>query len=126
MGRIRSDRVVRLPKPSIKEYALACPQGGRPPMHGKGFRFANPETWPEAAITTVTTVTDTTDYGKALSAEGAQAVHTRSRWETYRTPGRRTAASTKALGMMSLLERRASVYAQTSGTVVLRHRTLSP
>ncbi|MFI7453666.1 hypothetical protein ACIBQX_39670 [Nonomuraea sp. NPDC049714] len=140
----------------MKEYALACPQGGRPPMHGKEFRFANPETWPEAAITTVT---DTTNYGKAeaqawdrvhprpgracrsahrararchrfggggpVGGGGAGGADTRSRWGTYRPPGRRTAASTTALGMMSLLERRASVYAPTSGTVVLRHRTLS-
>ncbi|MFF8193590.1 transposase, partial [Streptomyces bobili] len=45
VGRIRSDRVMRLPKPSPKEYALAYPQGGRPPKHGKEFRFAKPETW---------------------------------------------------------------------------------
>jgi hypothetical protein len=50
VGRIRSDRAMRLPKPSLKEYALAYPQGGRPPKHGKEFRFAKPETWPEAAI----------------------------------------------------------------------------
>ncbi|WP_420865752.1 transposase [Actinomadura welshii] len=149
MGRIRGDRVVRLPKPSIKEYALACPQGGRPPKHGKEFRFANPETWPEAAITTVS---DTTNYGKTeaqawdrvhprpgracrsahrararchrfggggpVGGGGAGGADTRSRWGTYRPPGRRTAASTTAIGMTSLLERRASVYAPTSGTVV--------
>lgn len=62
VGRIRSDRVMRLPKPSLKEYSLAYPQGGRPPKHGKEFRFAKPETWPEAAITTAT---DTANYGKA-------------------------------------------------------------
>ena len=53
---------MRLPKPSIKGYALAYPEGGRPPKHGKEFRFASSETWPEAAITTVT---DTANYGKA-------------------------------------------------------------
>jgi hypothetical protein len=67
VGRISSDRVMRLPKPSIKEYALACPQGGRPPKHGKEFRFANPETWPEAAIGTVT---DTTNYGRPKPRSG--------------------------------------------------------
>ncbi|MWA08203.1 transposase [Streptomyces sp. BA2] len=30
VGRLRSDRVLRLPKPTIKEYAAAYPQGGRP------------------------------------------------------------------------------------------------
>lgn len=73
VGRIRSDRVMRLPKPSLKEYSLAYPQGGRPPKHGKEFRFANPETWPEPAITTVT---DTTNYGKA-EAQARDRVHPR-------------------------------------------------
>lgn len=68
VGRIRSDRVMRLPKPSPKEYALAYPQGGRPPKHGKEFRFAKPETWPEAAITT--------NYGKA-EAQAWDRVHPR-------------------------------------------------
>ncbi|MEU1117062.1 MULTISPECIES: NF041680 family putative transposase [unclassified Streptomyces] len=73
VGRIRSDRVMRLPKPTPKEYALAYPQGGRPPRHGKEFRFAEPGTWPEAAITTVT---DTTNYGKA-EAQAWDRVHPR-------------------------------------------------
>jgi hypothetical protein len=42
---MRSDRVMRRPTPSLKEYALSYPQGGRPPKHGKEFRFAKPETW---------------------------------------------------------------------------------
>ncbi|WUX51748.1 transposase [Streptomyces niveus] len=56
LGRMRSDRVMRRPSPSLKEYALAYPQGGRPPKHGKEFRFAKPETWgePDAATTQVT------------------------------------------------------------------------
>ena len=47
---MRSDRVMRRPTPSLKEYALAYPQGGRPPRHGKEFRLrqaghlARPET----------------------------------------------------------------------------------
>ncbi|WP_412521252.1 hypothetical protein [Actinomadura madurae] len=57
----------------MKEYALACPQGGRPPKHGREFRFANPETWPEAAITTVS---DTTNYGKT-EAQAWDRVHPR-------------------------------------------------
>ncbi|WPO69145.1 NF041680 family putative transposase [Streptomyces sp. KN37] len=58
VGRVRSDRVMRLPKPP----RVYDPKGGRPPKHGPEFRFAKPETWPEPAITTVTA---TTHYGKA-------------------------------------------------------------
>ncbi|WP_306943032.1 NF041680 family putative transposase [Streptomyces phaeochromogenes] len=58
VGRVRSDRVMRLPKPP----RVYDPKGGRPPKHGPEFRFAKPETWPEPAITTVTA---TTNYGKA-------------------------------------------------------------
>lgn len=57
VGRIRSDRVMRLPKPPRMHGV-----NGRPPKHGPEFRFTKPETWPEPAITTVT---DTTNYGKA-------------------------------------------------------------
>ncbi|MFD8570091.1 NF041680 family putative transposase [Streptomyces sp. NPDC059639] len=56
LGRMRTDRVMRRPTPSLKEYSLAYPQGGRPPKHGKEFRFAKPETWgePDAATVQVT------------------------------------------------------------------------
>jgi hypothetical protein len=57
VGRVRSDRVMRLPKPPRMHGV-----NGRPPKHGPEFRFTKPETWPEPAITTVT---DTTNYGKA-------------------------------------------------------------
>ncbi|MFB7850819.1 NF041680 family putative transposase [Streptomyces sp. NPDC056053] len=57
IGRVRSDRVMRLPKPPRRPGT-----NGRPPRHGPEFRFTRPETWPEPAITTVT---DTTNYGKA-------------------------------------------------------------
>ncbi|MEU7728448.1 NF041680 family putative transposase [Streptomyces sp. NPDC040724] len=57
VGRVRSDRVMRLPKPPRMHGV-----NGRPPKHGPEFRFAKPETWPEPAITTVT---DTSNYGKA-------------------------------------------------------------
>lgn len=57
VGRVRFDRVMRLPKPPRMHGV-----NGRPPKHGPEFRFAKPETWPEPAITTVT---DTTNYGKA-------------------------------------------------------------
>ncbi|MEV0668486.1 NF041680 family putative transposase [Spirillospora sp. NPDC050365] len=59
VGRVRSgpDRVMRLPKPPRQPGT-----NGRPPKHGPEFRFTKPQTWPEPAITTVT---DTTNYGKA-------------------------------------------------------------
>ena len=56
--RIRSDRVMRLPKPP----RVYDPRGGRPPKHGPEFRFAKTKTWPEPSVTTVT---NTTHYGKA-------------------------------------------------------------
>ncbi|GHA45145.1 hypothetical protein GCM10010372_51370 [Streptomyces tauricus] len=46
LGRMRSDRVMRRPRPTQLEYTLAYPQGGRPPKHGKEFRFDKPDTWP--------------------------------------------------------------------------------
>jgi hypothetical protein len=58
LGRVRSDRVLRLPKPP----RVHDPKDGRPPTHGPESRFAKPETWPEPASTTVTA---TTNYGKA-------------------------------------------------------------
>ncbi|WP_315903481.1 NF041680 family putative transposase [Streptomyces violarus] len=64
LGRMRTDRVMRRPAPTLKEYAAAYPQGGRPPKHGKEFRFAKPGefrfakpgTWgePDAATVQVT------------------------------------------------------------------------
>ncbi|MDX3501185.1 transposase [Streptomyces sp. ATCC51928] len=48
---------MRLPKPPRKHGVNGCP-----PKHGPEFRFTKPETWPEPAITTVTY---TTNYGKA-------------------------------------------------------------
>lgn len=57
VGRVRSDRVMRLPKPPRMHGV-----NGRPPKHGPEFRFTKPESWPEPAITTVT---DTSNYGTA-------------------------------------------------------------
>jgi hypothetical protein len=62
LGRMRADRVMRRPTPSLREYALAHPQGGRPPKHGKEFRFARPDTWGEPDAETLQ-VTDR--YGTA-------------------------------------------------------------
>ncbi|MFE1989169.1 competence protein CoiA family protein [Streptomyces mirabilis] len=56
LGRMRTDRVMRRPAPSRKEYYLAHPRGGHPPKHGGAFRFAKPETWgePDSATAQVT------------------------------------------------------------------------
>jgi DDE superfamily endonuclease len=53
LGRLRSDRVMRKPVP---RPWISPPQGGRPPKHGKEFRFARPDTWgePDAATMQVT------------------------------------------------------------------------
>ncbi|MDX3864939.1 transposase, partial [Streptomyces europaeiscabiei] len=53
LGRMRSDRVMRRPVPVPW---ISPPQGGRPPKHGKEFRFAKPESWgePDTATTQVT------------------------------------------------------------------------
>ncbi|CAK7279830.1 hypothetical protein SGPA1_10608 [Streptomyces misionensis JCM 4497] len=64
LGRLRSDRVMRRPTPSLKEYALSYPQGGRPPKHGGEFVFGDPATWgTEQAVTD----TDTRRYRKATA-----------------------------------------------------------
>ncbi|MFI1503662.1 NF041680 family putative transposase [Streptomyces sp. NPDC020597] len=80
LGRMRSDRVMRRPRPSLKEYALAYPQGGRPPKHGKEFRFAKPETWGEPDAATV----QVTDRYGTVSAMAWDRIHprltTRSAW----------------------------------------------
>ncbi|MER7693712.1 NF041680 family putative transposase [Streptomyces sp. NPDC097610] len=73
LGRLRSDRVMRRPTPSLKEYALSYPQGGRPPKHGGEFVFGDPATWgAEQAVT----VTDTRRYGKA-TAQAWDRLHPR-------------------------------------------------
>lgn len=57
VGRVRSDRVMRLPRPP-RIHGVK----GRLPKHGPEFRSTKQETWPEPAITTAT---DTGNYGKA-------------------------------------------------------------
>jgi hypothetical protein len=59
LGRIRSDRVLRLPKPS-----RAPGTTGRPPKHGPEFALDKPATWPEPAQITITA---TTRYGTATA-----------------------------------------------------------
>src|SRR5690348_17584788 len=59
VGRLRSDRVLRLPKPPR-------PAGmtGRPPRHGPEIALDRPTTWP---IPQHSTSTDTTRYGTAVA-----------------------------------------------------------
>ncbi|MGW4649077.1 NF041680 family putative transposase [Kitasatospora sp. NPDC004289] len=80
LGRMRSDRVMRRPTPTQLEYSLAYPQGGRPPKHGREFRFAKPGTWGEPDTVTVQA---TDRYGTA-SAMAWDRLHprltTRSAW----------------------------------------------
>ncbi|RPK87459.1 hypothetical protein EES47_17680 [Streptomyces sp. ADI98-12] len=60
VGRVRSGRLTRLPKPS----RLHGPKGGRPPKHGPGFRFAEPRPGPSAQSPPRTA---TANYGKATA-----------------------------------------------------------
>lgn len=64
----------------LKEYALAYPQGGRPPKHGKEFRFAKPETWGELDAATVQ-VTDRYGTARAMAWDRIHPrLTTRSAW----------------------------------------------
>jgi hypothetical protein len=47
LGRIRADRVLRLPAPARQPGEL-----GRPAKHGGEFRLADPATWPEPDAST--------------------------------------------------------------------------
>jgi hypothetical protein len=57
LGRLRSDRVLRRPAPARAPGTI-----GRPLRHGGEFHLADPDTWPDP---TVTTVTDTSRCGTA-------------------------------------------------------------
>ena len=59
LGRIRSDRVLRLPAPPRLPGT-----NGRPPKHGGEFSLAKPVTWPTPQVTTST---QTTRYGTAVA-----------------------------------------------------------
>src|SRR3954452_1458006 len=60
LGRIRSDRVLRLPKPPRPAGAT-----GRPPKHGPEFALNTPANWPEPVHTTTT---QSTRYGAATAS----------------------------------------------------------
>ncbi|WP_214364540.1 NF041680 family putative transposase [Pseudonocardia sp. H11422] len=59
LGRIRSDRVLRFPKPPRLPGTA-----GRPPRHGPEFALDRSVTWPEPAQTSIT---ETTRYGRAVA-----------------------------------------------------------
>jgi hypothetical protein len=59
IGRLRSDRVMRLPKPPRPPGTV-----GRPPHHGPEIALNKPETWPTPQHTTTT---ETTRYGTAVA-----------------------------------------------------------
>jgi DDE superfamily endonuclease len=59
VGRIRSDRVLRLPAPPRLPGT-----NGRPPKHDGDFALSDDKTWPEPQITTTT---QTTRYGIAVA-----------------------------------------------------------
>ncbi len=60
LGRLRSDRVMRLPAPPRQPGT-----NGRPRKHGRELVLADPGTWP---VPQVTTSTATTRYGTAVAA----------------------------------------------------------
>ncbi len=59
LGRIRSDRVLRLPKPPRQPGT-----NGRPPKHGPEFALDRPATW---SAPQHTTITNTSRYGTATA-----------------------------------------------------------
>ena len=60
LGRLRSDRVMRLPAVPRRPGAV-----GRPRRHGRELALADPATWPAAQVTTSTV---TSRYGLAVAA----------------------------------------------------------
>src|ERR1035441_3674783 len=59
LGRLRSDRVLFSPAPPRSPGAA-----GRPSRHGPELKLADPATWPDPPVTTVT---ETTRYGTAVA-----------------------------------------------------------
>jgi hypothetical protein len=77
LGRMRTGRVTRKPVPVPW---ISPPQGGRPPKHGKEFRFAKPETCGEPDATTVQ-VTDRYGTARAMAWDRVRPrLTTRSVW----------------------------------------------
>jgi hypothetical protein len=68
LGRLRSDRVLRFPVPQRQPGT-----NGRPPRHGREFALADPATWPQPPVTTIT---ETSRYGTA-TAQAWDRLHPR-------------------------------------------------
>lgn len=77
LGRMRTDRVMHKPVPVPW---ISPPQGGRPPKHGKEFRFAKPDTWGEPDAATVQ-LTDRYGTARAMAWDRIHPrLTTRSAW----------------------------------------------
>ena len=78
LGRLRSDRVLFSPAPPREPGAA-----GRPSRHGPELKLADPATWPDPPVTTVT---ETTRYGTAV-ARSWDRLHprltSRAAWEHH-------------------------------------------
>ena len=78
LGRLRSDRVLFSPAPPRAPGAA-----GRPSRHGPELKLADPATWPDPPVTTVT---ETTRYGTAV-ARSWDRLHprltSRAAWEHH-------------------------------------------
>ena len=78
LGRLRSDRVLYFPAPPRAPGAT-----GRPSRHGRELKLADPKTWPDPPVTTVT---ETTRYGTA-AAQSWDRLHprltSRAAWEHH-------------------------------------------
>ncbi|MFF4934885.1 NF041680 family putative transposase [Streptomyces griseofuscus] len=77
LGRMRTDRVMRKPVPVPW---ISPPQEGRPPKHGKEFRFAKPDSWGDPDAETVQ-VTDRYGTARAMAWDRIHPrLTTRSAW----------------------------------------------
>jgi hypothetical protein len=78
LGRLRSDRVLFFPAPPRAPGAT-----GRPSRHGPELKLADPASWPDSQVTTVT---ETTRYGAAV-AQSRDRLHprltSRAAWEGH-------------------------------------------
>ena len=83
-GRLRSDRVMYFPAPPLP--ARPASTGGRRPRHGHKLAFAEPASWPEPAVTTVT---DTARYGAATAMAWPSAAPAAGAPRQLRRPRRR-------------------------------------
>jgi hypothetical protein len=78
LGRLRPDRVLYFPAPPRPPGAV-----GRPSRHGPELKFADPDAWPDPAVTTIT---QTTRYG-AAAARSWDRLHprltSRAAWQEH-------------------------------------------